>query len=178
MRGKKTKRPGYLTQYAAHAGITKTAAADQLKRVGIDYMQPFAFEEADRKRKAARHADRMPFTKTIYEQPANPTNTDQTEEDKFVFAEHQAKREYYKAEISRLEYEERVQKLIEAEKVDAEWFRLTRIVRDAVMNIPSRLAGVLASESDERTVNQILEKELRDALEALASIERNETQAA
>lgn len=178
MHGKKTKRPGYLTQYATHAGITKTAAAEQLKRVGINYMQPFSFEDADRKRQAARHADRMPFAKTIYADPPKSTDSEEPADEQFVYAEHQAKREYYKAEISRLEYEERVAKLIEAEKVDAEWFRLTRIVRDAMMNIPSRLAGVLASESDEHKVSQILEKELRDALEALASIERNETQAA
>ena len=179
MREKKSKRPGYLTQYAAHAGITKTAAAEQLKRVGIDYMQPFSFEDADRKRQAARHADRMPFSKTIYvDPPQNPTGTDEPVEEKFVFTEHQAKREYYKAEIARLEYEERISKLIEAEKIDAEWFRLARVVRDAVLNIPARLAGVLASENDEKKVSQILENELRDALEAIVSRANEETQAA
>jgi len=178
MHGKKSKRPGYLTQYAAHAGITKTAAAEQLKRVGIDYMQPFDFADADRKRQAARHADRMPFAKTIYADPPKSTETDEPADEQFVYADHQAKREYYKAEIARLEYEERISKLIEAEKIDAEWFRLARVVRDAVLNIPARLAGVLASENDEKKVSQILEKELRDALEAIVSRANEETQAA
>lgn len=177
MQEKKSKRPGYLTQYAAHAGITKTAAAEQLKRVGIDYMQPFAFDEADRKRQAARHADRIPFTKPTYgEAPASQPPAGSADDDQFIFAEHQAKREYYKAELARLEFEERINKLIEADSVDAEWFRLTRIVRDAVMNVPSRLAGVLASESDEKKIHQILEQELRQTLEAIQDTQ--ETKAA
>ena len=42
------KRPGYLTEYAAHAGISKQAASVQLKRVGINYLEPFDFAEARR----------------------------------------------------------------------------------------------------------------------------------
>lgn len=179
MQEKKSKRPGYLTQYAAHAGITKTAAAEQLKRVGIDYMKPFEFSEADRKRQAARSADRMPFAKPIYsDPPLNDSAKGEEDDELFIYAEHQAKREFYKAETAKLEYEERIRTLIEAKKVDEEWFRLTRIVRDAISNIPSRLAGVLASESDEQKVNRILEKELRDALEAIAGVEKDETRAA
>lgn len=178
MEKKKSKRPGYLTQYAAHAGITKTAAAEQLKRVGIDYMQPFNFDEADRKRQAARHADRMPFAKPIYADSKTAPPLADGDQEKFIIAEHQAKREYYKAELTKLEYEERIKKLVLAEDVDAEWFRLARVVRDALMNIPSRLAGVLASESDERKVNQLLEKELREALEVVTSRQSDRGQAA
>lgn len=173
MMTRKTKRPGYLTKYAEHAGITKTAAAEQLKRVGIDYMQPFSFEEADRKRKAARSADRMPFAKPIYaDKPSGEESPPDGDEDIFVYAEHQAKREFYRAEMARLEFEERIHQLIEVETVDAEWFRLARLVRDTIMNVPSRLAGVLASESDERKIHEILDRELRQALEEI-----NKTQA-
>ena len=170
----KSKRPGYLTQYAKHAGITKTAAAEQLKRVGIDYMQAFDFAEADRRRQAARSADRMPFAKPIYSASTPPVTPEQERDDPSkdgeeknpVYAEHQAKREFYRAELTRLEFEERIGLLIQAEAVATEWFRLTRIVKDAVMNVPSRLAGVLASINDERKVHDILEAELRQALEA------------
>lgn len=172
----KSKRPGYLTQYAKHAGITKTAAAEQLKRVGIDYMQDFDFAEADRRRQAARSADRMPFAKPIYlEPPSSPPGGDDDkpneadEQKNPVYAEHQAKRELYRAELTRLEFEERIGRLIQAEAVAAEWFRLTRIVKDAVMNVPSRLAGVLASVNDERKVHDLLEAELRQTLEALTT---------
>lgn len=168
------KRPGYLTAYANHAGITKTAAAEQLKRVGVDYMQEFDFAEADRLRAAARHADRAKFAKPIYVQSGeNPLGEENDGEDLGslkdpAIAKSQAKKEEFRAKLVELEYEERVGTLVRKEDVEKESFRVGRLVRDAVLNVPSRLAGILAAESDQRKVHDLLEKELRQALEALA----------
>jgi hypothetical protein len=172
----KRVNPGYLTRYAAHAGISKQAASKQLKRVGIDYMQEFDFADADRRRTAARSADRIPFAKPVYDdrqpdQSSNPLD-DEDEGGEFVFSKNQAKREHYKAEIARLEYEERIKKLVRVDLVEAEWFRLARLIRDAVLNVPARVAGILAAESDQHKVHGILEKELRQALESLVASER------
>lgn len=174
--GERKKRPGYLTAYANHAGITKTAAAKQLQRVGVDYMQEFDFDEADRLRKAARHADRAQFAKTIYVQPGeNPLGDDGDDPDfppdslkDPAIAKSQAKKEEFRAKLVELEYEERVGTLVRKSEVEKEAFRVGRLVRDAVLNVPSRLAGILAAESDQRKVHDLLEKELRQALEALA----------
>lgn len=167
------KRPGHLTAYAVHAGITKTAAAKQLQRVGIDYMQAFDFDEADRLRKAARHADRAKFSKPIYVQPGeNPHGEDDDEGDvesnNPALAKSQAKKEAFRAKLVELEYEERIGTLVRKEEVERESFRVGRLVRDGVLNVPARLAGILAAESDQRKVHDLLEKELRQALEALA----------
>jgi hypothetical protein len=169
------KRPGHLTRYAKHAGISKPAAAEQLGRVGIDYMQPFDFEEADRRRQAMRHADRTKFAKPIYlpgesysdasssdsecsgEPPKNP-----------VFAEIQARKEHFKAELARLEYEQAIGKLVEREQVEAEAYRIARLIRDGVFNVVSRLEGLLAAETDQRKVRELLEKEFRQVLDVLA----------
>jgi len=167
------KRPGYLTQYANHAGITKPAAAEQLKRVGIDYMQPFDFAEADKRREAARHADRAAYSKPIYGDPHDdPESEEEDEPDPDaakdpVFARSQARKELFRAKMAELDYQERLGKLIDKEKADEEYFRIGRLVRDALLNIPSRLAGILAAESDQRKVHDLLEKEIRQALEAL-----------
>ena len=40
-------------------------------------------------------------------------------------------------------------------------------MRDALLNIPERLAAMLAAEADERRVHEILAAEIRAALEAL-----------
>lgn len=164
------RRPGYLTQYAIHADISKPAAAEQLKRVGINYMESFDFAEADRLREAMRHADRAPFAKPIYVDPGVPPAADETEDGPKdpAFAAIQRKREHFRAELARLDFEERIKKLTETDKVEAEGFRIGRLVRDAVLNVPSRLAGILAAESDQRKVHDLLEKELRQALEVLA----------
>lgn len=168
---KQAKRPGHLKQYAQHARISRQAAATQLERVGIDYMQEFDFADADRRRAAARSADRTPFATPIpgHEPSVNAQDDDEDEHDRetFVFSENQAKREHYKAELARLEFEERIRQLTRVDLVEQEAFRIGRQVRDAIMNIPARLAGILAAENDQRRVHDLLEQELRQALEAL-----------
>lgn len=167
------KRPGYLTAYANHARITKPAAAEQLKRVGVDYMQPFDFMEADRLRLAARHADRVRFSKPIYAQPGeDPRGGDEEDpaadpKDQAI-AEHQKKKEEFRAKLVELEYEERVQTLVRKDEVEEQAFHAGRLVRDTLLNIPSRLAGILAAEGDQRKVHDLLEQEIRQALESLA----------
>ena len=85
-----------------------------------------------------------------------------------AIAKSQAKKEEFRAKLVELEYEERVGTLVRKEDVEKESFRIGRLVRDAVLNVPSRLAGILAAESDQRKVHDLLETELRQALEALA----------
>jgi hypothetical protein len=172
------KRPGYLTAYANHARITKTAAAKQLQRVGVDYMKEFDFAEADRLRSAARHADRAAYTKPIYSKPReDQLGGDENDGDAGslidpILAESQRKKEEFRAKLVELEYEERVGMLVRKSEVEKAAFRVGRLVRDAVLNVPSRLAGILAAESDQRKVHDLLEKELRQALEALAIDDR------
>lgn len=173
------KRPGYLTAYANHARIKKTAAAKQLQRVGIDYMQAFEFAEADRLRAAARHADREKFAKPIYVEPGADPLDDRTSgvsaAENPAFAQSQARKELFRAKLVELEYEERIGSLVLKSASEAEAFRLGRLVRDAILNVPSRLAGILAAEMDQRTVHDLLDRELRQALEVLAELEAGDT---
>jgi phage terminase Nu1 subunit (DNA packaging protein) len=139
--------------------------------VGINYMEPFDFAQADRLRQAMRHAARAPFSKMIYVDPAAPTTEEDREDPESkdpAFAEIQKRREHFRAELARLDFEERTGTLVLKDAVSAEWFRIARLVRDAMLNIPSRLAGILTAESDQRTVHNLLEAEIRQALEALA----------
>lgn len=79
-----------------------------------------------------------------------------------------AVRETYNAKLTRLDYEERTGKLLNAEDVAKEAFALARRVRDRLLNIPSRMASVLASETDSKSIEALLSQELRIALEELA----------
>lgn len=162
------KRPGYLKQYAIHAGISRQAAADQLERVGIDYLAPFDFSEADKRRAAARHADRSAFATPIYDPQGDDELVDPETKKHPKFIESQARREMFKANLTELEYLEQVGKLIPAEQVDREWFELARLVRDTMLNIPARIADQLAHETDQRKVQDMLEAEIYQALEAIA----------
>jgi hypothetical protein len=79
-----------------------------------------------------------------------------------------AVRETYNAKLTRLDYEERTGKLLNAEDVAKEAFAMARRVRDRLLNIPSRMASVLASETDSKAIELLLSQELRIALEELS----------
>jgi hypothetical protein len=79
-----------------------------------------------------------------------------------------------KSEVERaklLEIKARVEagKYVAVDDVKAAAFNRARVVRDALLNIPERLAAMLAAESDERRVHQILVTEIRAALEELTN---------
>lgn len=165
-----------LSLYAEHARISKEAARKQLQRVGIDYMQEFDFAEADRRREAARHADRVPFSKPIYgnseddnQLDSSPNSANPNDLKVQSFSEAQTRERHFKAKLAELEFLERVGKLVSKEAVEVEAFRTARLVRDSILNIPDRLAGQLAAESDHRKIYDLLSKELRQALENLAA---------
>jgi phage terminase Nu1 subunit (DNA packaging protein) len=59
--------------------------------------------------------------------------------------------------------------LIRVEAVRAVWASRIVSTRDALLQIPSRLAPVLAAETNLATVTQLLDDELRQALEQLST---------
>lgn len=163
------RHPGYLSKYARHAGISVEAARKQLQRLGINYYEPFEFGDADRRREAARHADRIPFAKPIYAQDDNDDGNDVADSTKTdpKFIESQARREMFRAKLIELEYLEQVGTLVKAEDVDREWVCIASQVRDGLLNLPARLSGELAAETDQRKVHDILERAIYQALEEL-----------
>lgn len=78
-------------------------------------------------------------------------------------------KEYYKAKQERIKYLELVGRLVDADKVKQEAFEVARGVRDHMLNIPNRVAGQLAAESNQDRVFEILNKEILQALEGLPS---------
>ncbi len=81
------------------------------------------------------------------------------------YAEARAQHERFKARLAQLELEQREAKLVEAEVVKQEAFRVARMVRDALLNLPDRVAGELAAETNQFKVHQRLSLEIRRALE-------------
>jgi len=83
------------------------------------------------------------------------------------YAEARAQHERMKARLAQLELEQREGKLVEADDVKRESFRVARLVRDALLNLPDRVAGELAAETNQFKVHQRLTLEIRRALEDL-----------
>jgi phage terminase Nu1 subunit (DNA packaging protein) len=75
--------------------------------------------------------------------------------------------EAYKARLAKIEYEEKIAKLVDAEAVKADAFKLARSVRDNMLNIPDRVSAEFAGISNAAEIHMRLTDEIRKALEAL-----------
>lgn len=104
-----------------------------------------------------------------YEKPtAHDTTRKPTSElDIPSFNESRAQSEYFRAQMARLDLEQKEEKLCDAEKVKREAFSMARSVRDAVNSIPDRVANQFAAETDPVVIHQSLSEEMRKALERL-----------
>lgn len=77
------------------------------------------------------------------------------------------KREYYLALSAQLEYEELTGLLVRKDDVRREAFDMARKTRDSLLQLPARLMAQLAAESDAHKVREMLDKEIRYALNQL-----------
>lgn len=84
------------------------------------------------------------------------------------FHEARTVKERFLAALRKLEYEEKSGKLVDAESVKIAAFNKARALRDTLLNIPDRIAPILAAEANETKINEILTKEIRSALESLS----------
>jgi len=84
------------------------------------------------------------------------------------FSQARTLNEQYKAAIRKLEYEEKTGKLVDAVRVREAAFSVGRRIRDAMMNLPDRLAAILAAENDEEKIRGHMNREIRVALEELS----------
>jgi phage terminase Nu1 subunit (DNA packaging protein) len=76
----------------------------------------------------------------------------------------------YKAQLARLEYEEKTGELLNAEKVRKESFKLARVTRDAMLAIPDRVSAELAGLTDPFAIHQKLMVEIRNAIAEVAGL--------
>lgn len=85
------------------------------------------------------------------------------------YAASRAAREAYLARLAKLEFEKRSGKLVDADEVRAQIFGLGRRLRDTLMGLPDRLAPVLAGQTDQAIIHQLLTQELITSLAELSA---------
>jgi hypothetical protein len=84
------------------------------------------------------------------------------------YTKARAVREHYQARLAKIEYEERVGSLVQKDEVQIAAFNKFRQFRDAMLNIPDRVAAMLAAETVEAKCYEILATEIRKALNEFA----------
>jgi hypothetical protein len=122
--------------------------------------------DAGRRRNPPKEVDRE-------EPPAAPARVAAAQDSPVLpggpsYAQSRAIREAYAARLAKLDYEERSGALVRTDRVKVGWFNALRVVRDRILNLPDRLAPLLAAESDERRVREMLVVELRTVLADVA----------
>ncbi|MBI5885296.1 MAG: hypothetical protein HZB85_01780 [Deltaproteobacteria bacterium] len=85
------------------------------------------------------------------------------------YLQSRAIREAYEARLSKLDYEVRTGKLVSADEVKVIAFNTGRMARDKLMNMPDRLAPLLAGISDGHEIHRLLSAEIRLICEELSS---------
>ena len=96
--------------------------------------------------------------------PAREPNEPPRLESGLEYSKARAVRESYLARLAKIDFEERTEKLVSADEVRVTSFNRFRQFRDGMLNIPDRLAAVLAAESNPRQVHELLATEIRKAL--------------
>ena len=84
------------------------------------------------------------------------------------FQEARTLKERYRTAHLKIELDEKTGRLVEAEQVKQAAFNKARLIRDNLLNIPDRIAPILAAERDQGKVAEILTGEIRQALEELS----------
>lgn len=85
------------------------------------------------------------------------------------------KTEVERGRIAELDRKEREGELVDRRKVEEAHFTQARNLRDAILNVPSRVSTLFAAETDPQRIHQDLEDELRRVL--LDFIEKEEVNA-
>ena len=86
-----------------------------------------------------------------------------------TLADAQLRKENALAALRELELGRKRGELVEKAKVEAAAFRVGRQVRDSLLGLPDRLAGIIAAEPSQAKIHALLTRELRQCLEALTS---------
>ena len=84
------------------------------------------------------------------------------------YAASRAIKEAYAARLLRIEYEQKMGNLMEAAAVTKEAFEVASRTRDRIEGIPARVSATIAAMTDRRSIETLLAKEIRNALEEIA----------
>jgi len=181
--------PMSLRAYARHRGVSLRAVQKALKSGRISAREDgrldaevaddnWARNTAPRPQPPPKPASQLPATKLAvpttaperahHHSDTHPATRQSSEpprlESGLEYSKARAVRESYLARLAKIDFEERTEKLVSRDEMRVAAFNRYRTFRDGMLNIPDRLAAVLAAESDPRQVHELLSTEIRKAL--------------
>jgi hypothetical protein len=144
-----------LRAYARHRGCALSAVQKAIKTGRISVQPDGRIEsvQADTQweRNTERHAP--PVAKRVQEEDDGSFGGSQ-------YTRARAVREHYQARLAKIDYEERVAKLVPKDEVQVAAFNKFRQFRDHMLNIPDRIAAMVAAESEAARCYEIIAIEI------------------
>lgn len=149
-----------IREFARRKGVSDMAVRKAIERGEV-------VKEADGSIDPARNAHWQPRL-TVAAEPRPEPASEERLSGIPDYAKSRAIREAYAARLAKLEFDERSGKLVSADAVRIEQFRIARALRDRLLQLPAKLApqivALAADEPDEAAVETMLETELRELL--------------
>jgi hypothetical protein len=122
-------------------------------------------------------ADRLPL-RGVEAEASGAADASSCGADGISYTAAKAQGEFYRAQLYRLELEEKRGHLVRADEVRKTAFTRARVARDRLLAVPTRVASLLAAESDPAKCHAILESEMRRVCAEIATAEAAELAAA
>ena len=159
-----------VTAYARHRGVSHVAVLKAIKAGRIvkeadGTIDPAKADAAwkqntnQAQQRKPKDEENKPAPHVAAELPANSGPS---------YAQSRAFKEAYNARLAKLEYEEKSGALVRTDSVKVAWFNVLRVLRDRALNLPDRMAPLLAAETDPKQVRELLDTELRQILNDVA----------
>ncbi len=149
-------RRGKLNDFIKNGRIEKESAAAEI------YNRIAPKQQQAQNKRWEKQPEMQPETEAEVQDYLNETIGDLAQLSIF---ELQRRNELEKLLIQQIKRRKEAGELIEAEAVEREGFEFARAVRDQFTAIPDRLAAVLAAETDQFTVKQLMVHEINHVLE-------------
>lgn len=173
-----------IAAYARHRGVSHVAVLKAIKSGRIEKEADGSIDAVKADAAWSRNTNKAQ-QRQHRSQPASATPTSAPAEAHLgppivnsgpSYAQSRAVKEAYHARLAKLSYEEKSGSLIKIDAVKVSWFNILRVLRDRVLNLPDRLAPVMAAETDPKKIRDLLEEDLRLILnDAADSIEKINT---
>jgi len=140
----------------SRCAVSKAIKAGKIKTINIDgraYIHNT--DQAERAWKAER-GDIEPEQETTQGQQDTTSNG---------YTQANLMYKAYKAQLAKIEYEEKKGKLVDAVAIKNEAYKTGKIIQSLLQNIPDRISSILAAETSERKIHAILTEEIDVVLE-------------
>ncbi len=154
-----------MRQYARHRGVALSAVQKAVKAGRIAKLPDGQIDsdaaDAGWKRNTKAYAPAVTRRPEPEEEEASGFGASQ-------YTRARAVREHYQARLAKIDYEERAGKLVSKDEVQVTAFNKFRQFRDHMLNIPDRVAAMVAAEAETAKCHEILATEIRRALNEFA----------